>query len=69
MKQGSTACVSLLRIVYKHMKSSKALLFVHRSMLDYFTKQHNVAGTDKESLTPTRFFLPEKKENLYLTDV
>lgn len=68
MKQGSTACVSLLRIVYKHMKSSKSLLFVHRSMLDYYTKKHNVAATDKESLTPTRF-LPEKKENLYPTDV
>lgn len=62
MKQGSTACVSLLRIVYKHMKSSKALLFVHRSMLDYFTKQHNVAGTDKESLTPTRFFYQKRKK-------
>ena len=64
MKQGSTACVSLLRIVYKHMKSSKALLFVHRSMLDYYTKQHNVAATDKESLTPTRFFTRKERKSL-----
>ena len=46
------------------MKSSKALLFVHRSMLDYYTKKNNVATTDKESLTPTRFFTRKERKSL-----